>query len=296
MKFPFAASLILLFFASCQEAPKTNDYLLRQKITAEEYKARIKAEKKRQADLDLPYRMLSGDEKIESLAFIPGTDREPVWAQIEKNRPTLAVLLTDSGVSALDPAYRSVREKVPFMAIPREFSGSRSDFVRSWPYVKSVAENQNAFYHALSFGEKKDALRVIMIDSTLLTEDQWKWIADELKNNAAVSVLVSAKPLNDSERERFQSLVKKSKQKSIIWLTTGIDQSKISKTTSNMASIYELNARSAKIVPAVLGDAPMQITKPAEFGILKFDWQNRVAVFEIRNAADEKVETLVAKF
>jgi hypothetical protein len=108
--------------------------------------------------------------------------------------------------------------------------------------------------------------------------------------------LVSAKSLSVPEREKFLSLVKKSKQKNIIWLTTGDEQSKISKSTSNLTSIYELSARSASVIPAVSGDAPMQIVKPADFGMLKFDWQNRVAVFEIRNAADEKVETLEAKF
>ena len=164
MKFSIFSPLLLFIFASCQEAPKTNDYLARQNITAEEYKARIRAEKKRQAELDLPYRMFSPEEKIESLAFIPGSDRESaasVWSRIENNHPNLAVLLTDSGISALDPAYRSVREKVPFMAIPRDADKSRGEFVRSWPYVKNFANSQNTLYHALHFGEKKKLCRCL---------------------------------------------------------------------------------------------------------------------------------------
>ena len=175
---------MLLIFSACQQSPKTNDYLQRQKITAEQYRARIKAEKKRQAELDLPYRMFSSDERIESLAFIPGTDREPapaVWPQIEKNRPSLAVLLTDSGVSAVDPTYRSVREKVPFMAFPKESGYSRSDFLRSWPYVKNFTDSQNTLYHTLRFGDKKETLQVIMLDSAQLADEQWNWLAEELK-------------------------------------------------------------------------------------------------------------------
>ena len=135
-----------------------------------------------------------------------------------------------------------------------------------------------------------------MIDSSQLDADQWKWLAEELQNSVAVSVLVSAKSLGGSEREKFISLVKKSKQKNIVLLTTQNDQSKISKTSAAMATIYEISPRSSGTDSAIVGDAPMQIAKPADFGMLKFDWSKRMAVFEIRNSQDEKVETLEASF
>ena len=298
--FVFAAVLLGLF-ASCQESPKSNH----QKITSEEYKARVKAEKKRQAELDLPYRMLSPEEKVGSLAFVTGSDKasnSSVWGSLEKNRPDLALLLADSGVSALDPSYRSVREKLPFMAIWNGTDAPTPEFLRKWPYIKSQTSGRKGIYHSLNFGVKKEILKVIMLDSRFdgengeqISRDQWSWLAGELKKPAALFVLVSASTLNQGSREKFTEIAGRAKIKNLILLAPGTE-SKISKWPAAGYSVFEVNPRPQKSAEIVSGDAPLQVTKPADFGLLKFDWQKHMAQLEIKSANDDKVESMEVTF
>ena len=123
---------------------------------------------------------------------------QPIWSTIEKNNPDLFIFLGDNIYSYKSdsipvseqykklgriPEFRSIREKVPFMAIwddhdygkndgGADFEGKeayKNDFLKFWPYVKdSLGLNQGGLYHSKLIGgvRKKDpTLQVIVLDT-----------------------------------------------------------------------------------------------------------------------------------
>jgi len=195
----FVAALVTLLVAtSCQSGPQTptNPPPLSSNQVLNNS---VKNEKKRQSELDLPFRGFPpSDQSLQTIAFGSCADQDqpqPIWATIEKTQPELMIMLGDN-VYASSPnqkpiseqynkmkriaEYRSVREKVPFMATWDDHDYGQNDggetnperdeayqqFIKNWPYVRYLNPDKNgAIYHSKIFGEKKTALQVIMLDT-----------------------------------------------------------------------------------------------------------------------------------
>lgn len=188
----------VIFVTSCQtqpEAPATPPPLSSNQVLNNS----IKNEKKRQAELDLPFRGFPpSDRTLDTIAFGSCADQDqpqPIWASIEKSEPQLMIMLGDNVYASspnqkpiseqynkmkIIPEYRSIREKVPFMAVwddhdfgqndggetNPEREEARQQFLKNWPYVKFIApEKDGAIYHSKMFGEKRTSLQVIMLDT-----------------------------------------------------------------------------------------------------------------------------------
>jgi alkaline phosphatase D len=217
----------------------------------------VRSDKKRQAELDLPFRGFPIDQSLQTIAFGSCADQDlpqPIWTTIEKNQPDLMIMLGNS-VFAASPTqkpiseqyntmkriseYRSIREKVPFMAIWDDQDYGQNDagesnpekeeahqqFVKNWPYLRSVLSDKNgALYHSKIFGDKKNTLQVILLDTRtnrsdlkkneaqteeekltdpqpylpddskgkqILSETQWQWLESELKKPATFRIIGS---------------------------------------------------------------------------------------------------------
>jgi alkaline phosphatase D len=250
------ALLILLLATSCQTkapAPAPVSPLSSTQVLNNQ----VKSDKKRQSELDLPFRGFPIDQSLETIAFGSCADQDvpqPIWSTIEKNQPDLMIMLGNN-VYASAPAqkpiseqynkmkkiteYRSIREKLPFMAIwddndygqndaglnNPEKEEARTQFLKNWPYLRTMTvDKSGALYHSKIFGEKKNTLQVILLDTRwdrselkkneaqteeekiadprpylpddskdrrILSESQWQWLESELKKPASFRIIGS---------------------------------------------------------------------------------------------------------
>lgn len=246
--------LILLVATSCQTTSTNSS---QRSANSQELYNQIKTDKKKQAELDLPFRGLPIDQDLNVIGFASCANQDapqPIWTTVEKNAPQLMVMLGDNVYASSPeqkpiseqynklrkiPEYRSIREKVPFMAIwddhdygqndggatNPERNEARAQFIKNWPYVKYLLqENNGALYHSKFFGTSKKRIQVIMLDTRhdrsdlkkndqsaaekavapkpflpdndkskrMLSEKQWAWLEAELKKPAELKILSSS--------------------------------------------------------------------------------------------------------
>lgn len=264
-----AASVTLLIATSCQTQPQsaaTSPLSSTQVLNNS-----VKSEKKRQSELDLPFRGFPIDKDLQTIAFGSCADQDqpqPIWATIEKTQPDLMIMLGDNvyaSSSSQKPIseqynkmkriaeYRSIREKVPFMATWDDHDYGQNDggetnperdeayaqFLKNWPYARNlISDRKGAIYHSKFFGEKKNTVQVIMLDTRanrsdlkrnetqteeekqiqpkpylpheskdtrVLSETQWEWLEDELKKPAAFRIVGTSIQLiaNDHHFEKW---------------------------------------------------------------------------------------------
>lgn len=258
-----------LIITSCQSLP-TNSSNSPSSSSNQALIDQIKSDKKKQAELDLPFRGFNIDKSLETIALGSCADQDqaqPIWSTIEKHQPELMIMLGDN-IYASSPLqkpiseqynkmkkiseYRSIREKVPFMATwddhdygkndggetNPEREEARSQFFKNWPYAKNIAPDKNgAIYHAKLFGEKKNTLQVIMLDTRtnrsdlkknvqteeerkaapkpylsdeskdkrIISEAQWQWLEDQLKKPAGLRIIGTSIQViaNDHQFEKW---------------------------------------------------------------------------------------------
>ena len=273
----------LLFFA-CQNSNVINDTgvektAIPSATTADKYE-HIRNDKKKQSLLDLPYRGFDNDKILTTIATGSCADQDqpqPIWKTIEKNTPDLFLFSGDTIYSShtdTKPAsaqfkklnfiyeYRDARLKIPFMAIWDDHDYGQNDggfdnpekdiyraeFVKYWRYINSlISPKQKALYHAKIFGQKKNKMQIIMLDTRwdrsplvkntqdsyepgknepgtfprpylpntdpmarILSDEQWLWLEGELKKSADLRVLVSSIQIiaNDHQFEKWGNFPK----------------------------------------------------------------------------------------
>lgn len=296
---------ILALATSCQNFSKSpNAY---KGISSEEYQAQIKADKKRQAEKDLPFRGFGEQKNIQTIAFSSGLNTmppEPMWVAIEKNRPELMLLTaTPAPTKSLikTPEYRSIREKVPFMAAWYNYDSSKNndiknDFVKQWPYAKNIIpENQEGFYHSKIFGTKNNLIHVIVSDLHQAQEGstQWNWLENEFKKPAALKILAC----NGEYRQQLLDLIKKTKTKNIILIPNDSPVAAFEKTNvTDFGPVYETTPNAAFNSPIRNVSSETPAATGLNFGLIKINWVERVAQVEIRSIEDQKIQGLDVKF
>lgn len=199
--------------------------------------------------MDLPFRGFDEEKGPETIAFGSCADQDqpqPIWTSIEKNHPELMIMLGDN-IYASKPEqkpiaeqykklnkiaeYRSVREKVPFMATwddhdsgqndggstNPELAEAKTQFLKNWPYVKNlISEKQTGIYHSKIFGtkKKKNLLQVIMLDTRSERSDLKKNEQNEAEKLVAPKPYLAdddktKKMLSDAQWEWFEKELKK---------------------------------------------------------------------------------------
>lgn len=270
---------LLALATSCQNPAKLSDS--KRSISSEAYQAQIKSDKKRQAELDLPFRGFSSDKNLKTIAFGPAA--ADCWPSIEKNNPDL-MILTSAPVKDLTKKaeYRSIREKVPFMCTPSQ--GVKTEFFKAWPYVKNIIPaTQDGTYHAKIFGTKKNLIQIIMVDE-FNSPQKWSWLESELKKPTALKILTA--PVN--EREKLLSLFRRTKSKNIILLPNDRGLSSVEKLdVKDLGVVYEVVSQSRQISSE---------NEPTNYGLIRIDWVKRSVQVEVRGLADEKIKSLNLKF
>jgi alkaline phosphatase D len=220
---------------------------------------------------------------------------------------------------------------------------AKKDFLNYWIYLKqTLPKTQKALYHSRIIGSKKERVQFIILDTRwdrsplvknpdynsedktqvgppkiylpttdkgthVLGEDQWQWLAMELKKPAELRILVSSIQLipNDHsfekwgnfphERERFLKLLKTSKVKNLIILSGDRHLSAISKLELEKHGVlYEitssaLNRPSRNLEPekdqSYMGSSFLKIN----YGAAQVDWTQRKVTFNILDV-DDKVQ------
>lgn len=278
------ASVLVLLLTSCQTPPSESSVAAPNSSASGTYHAQIKSDKKKQAELDLPFRGFNDEKNIQTIAF--GSPETNCWDAIQKSNPELMILTSAPEKNLLKlPEYRSIREKVPFMCTPT--ADTKTDFIRNWPYVKNIIpESQNGIYHAKIFGTKKNQIQVIMIDQ-IDSDQKWAWLENEFKKPTALKILTGP----TQNREKVLTLIKKAKAKNLILLPNDRPVSTFAKTDiKDLGSIYETTA----VTRTVASEAA--VTMPTNFGLIRINWAEREAQLEIRNIEDQKVQVVELKF
>lgn len=284
---------ILALATSCQNFSKSTNSA--RNISSEEYQAQIKADKKIQAEKDLPFRGFGEEKTIQTIAFSSGLNSappEPMWSSMERNSPELVLLTATPGPTKnliKTPEYRSIREKVPFMAAWYDYDPSdvKKDFVRNWPYAKNmIPENQKSLYHSKTFGTKNNLIHVIVSDLHENKENgaQWNWLETEFKKPAAIKILTC----NTEYREKLLELVKKTQTKNVILIPNDYPVVSMEKTyLKDSGPVYE-----AKPTRGISSYSEPQVN----FGLIKINWAAREAHVEIRSIENQKIQGLDVKF
>lgn len=301
------SSTLLALLTACQSPQKTPDS--KRMISSEAYQAQIKAEKKVQAALDLPFRGFSDNKNIQTIAFSSGINNEtpkPLWPTIEQNNPELILLSTAATplknlYSA--PEYRALREKVPFMATWYNYDFNKkeelkTEFLKNWPYVKNmISSNQEGLYHSKMFGIKKKQIQIIMSDLSFSknSASQISWLESELKKTAALKIIA----YETAQREKILNLIKKTKTKNIILIPNDRQLVGVAKNENGNGggTVFEAITRTdfsnIRNVSS-LENSPLVPTP--NFGLIKINWLQRVAQIEIRSIGNQKIQSLELKF
>ncbi len=213
MTYLFSIAAVLAFLTSCKNfsTDGAKDFSAQGKSNSEippDRKQIIRSDKKKQADLDLPFRGFDYEKKITKIAIGSCADQElpqPIWATIDRNNPDLFIFAGDTVCSAKNiqkplsqqyrklkmiSEFRNLREKTPMLAIWNDYDfgmddggaenpdkeSHRTEFIKNWSYLTTaLPRDQKALYHSKIFGPKKNKVQIIMLDT--------RWDRSALKKN-----------------------------------------------------------------------------------------------------------------
>lgn len=246
------------------------------------------------------------------------------------------------------PEYVAMREKVPFMATwddhdfgqndggvdNPEKEEARKQFLAYWRYVNDATERkQKGLYHAKIFGPSHRLVQVIMLDTrwsrsplekssnpsrkfeatqdkktTILGEEQWEWLEEELREKADVRFIVSSIQVIPEdhgfekwgnfphEKQRLFQLIKKTNAKNVIFVSGDRHIGTISKTNlPGYGDLFEVTASSINR-PTSLEESDKTYLFPSynkeNFGLAKIDWESSQFTFELKNLSNEVVQAV----
>lgn len=218
---------------------------------------------------------------------------------------------------------------------------ARKVFLNYWGYLRQThSKNQQAIYHSRIIGSKNQRVQFILLDTRtdrsalvknpdynpqaevqsgppkiylptddtktqILSQDQWKWLEQELQKPAELRILISSIQLipNDHyfekwgnfphERQKFFDLLKKLKTKNLVILSGDRHLSAISKyEIQKNQTIYEitasgLNRPSRNKEPEVDSTYTSPSFLKINYGLAQIDWTQKQVTFEIRDTEDK---------
>jgi alkaline phosphatase D len=255
-----------------------------------------------------------------------------LWNPIAESNPQLFLFLGDTikledrsfaeqyAKLNLNPEYKSLREKVPFLAIwnaqDYKVDTGQREFVQQWSYLQdSINLGQTGLFHAKMIGPAKKQVQIILLDTRsfrgprlagdkpnapVLGDQQWRWLEDQLARPAEIKFIVSTIPVIPArqdgeswnnypvERQRLFDLIKKLKPKNLAIVSGGARQGSISKTNlKDWGPLYDITTGPMNDP----GDRPLEAderfagpsTIAENFGVAQIDWSNRLLVLKLLN-------------
>lgn len=228
----------------------------------------------------------------------------------------------------------------------------KREFLRHFPYIKdSISWNQGGLYHVKYIGgsstttgrrrkritKKEPTLQVIMLDTryyrdalkkseagdggyvpeedktkTMLGEEQWAWLEDQLSQPAELRFIVSSiqvvagqhrfeKWANlPAEQSRLYELLKKKNIRNAVVISGDRHRGSIAKyDIKGLGPLFDITASSINRPLKETEEDPTYIgpTIPAEnFGLARIDWQKRRVKFELRGMEDQVANSVEFKF
>ena len=199
---------LLLSFSCNHIQPAASSVVVGSATVPPDRKMIVKSDKKKQADLDIPFRGFDFEKKITKIALGSSADAElpqPIWKVIDAQSPDLFIFSGNTVFAAKKyqkplvqqfkklnsfPEFRNFREKTPFLVTWDNLDfgvndgGSdnldkdafRTEFMRYWSYLNTaVPRGQKALYHSKIFGPKKQKVQFIVLDT--------RWDRSPLKKN-----------------------------------------------------------------------------------------------------------------
>lgn len=228
-------------------------------------------------------------------------------------------------------------------------SQARKEFLAHWRYLRdSIPLDREGLYHAKMIGGQVTGKRrkrvqgptvqVIMLDTrsfrsplkpaenpeplhqydpvddakaTILGEEQWKWLEDELHQSADIRFVVTPIQLIASqqgfekwanfpkERERFFNLLKKTHVKNLIVLSGDRHLAAISKTEiKGWGTLYDITSSSLNQTSDLAENDPAYL-QPAytqeNFGLASIDWHRKSVLIEVRDVSGKPIESVTVK-
>ncbi len=224
-----------------------------------------------------------------------------------------------------------------------DFSGkeaSKKEFIKFWPYVKdSLGFNQGGIYHSKIIGgakKKQPSLQVIMLDTryfrsplkknpddsnrlkqyvpnddpeaTILGQQQWLWLEEQLKRPADARFIVSSIQLIPEghgfekwanfpkEKEKFINLLKRLQVKNVFILSGDRHIGTIAKQEiKGYGPLWEITASSLNKTKDLEETDPSYQGAPVKsenFGLALIQWRSKKITFQLRNTKNEVLNTV----
>lgn len=254
---------------------------------------------------------------------------QPIWKTILRNNPDIFLFLgdnvyIDSGDEkimrgkyaklASIPGFRKLLEKnIPIVATWDDHDYGVDDGGADFPQKKisqkvfldffkepndSVRRKQKGIYDAKIFGSPGKQVQIIALDTrylrnatTLLGEDQWKWLETELRRPAEVRVIMSSIQVISknngwenwmnvpSERERLFQLIRETEANGVLFLSGDRHFGELSIMDGGVGyPLYDLTTGSLNKASKKSSNEKNQyrvknIVEPSEsFGLITIDW------------------------
>jgi len=223
-----------------------------------------------------------------------------------------------------------------------DFSGketSKKVFLNYWTYVRdSLAMGQSGIYHAKIIGPKKKQVQFIMLDTrsfrsplrkledangnvsftpnddakaTVLGEEQWIWLEEQLRRPAQLRFIVSSIPLIATdhgiekwanfpkERQRFFDLLKKTGARNVVVFSGDRHQGSIAKTSlKDWGTLYDVTASPIN-EPVATAEEDSSFEGKAyageNFGLAQIDWHDKKMNLQIRDKDNKPVASVSLK-
>jgi len=214
---------------------------------------------------------------------------------------------------------------------------AKADFLEAWPYVRSRLDpKQGGIYHSQTFGQgpPQNQIRVILLDTryfrsplkkaaiptplhrfepttdtntTILGDEQWAWLENELKQSSRLTILVSSIQIIAQdhgfekwanfphERQKLFALIAKTKPRNLVLISGDRHIGSIAKTNiKNYGTVFELTA-SAINRASTLQEKDSSYLEMAfsghNYGWLQLDSNKKKLALELRDSQGKTVQS-----
>lgn len=219
-----------------------------------------------------------------------------------------------------------------------KFAEAKAAYLQFFPEdAKLIPQNQMGLQHSFVLGQAPQRVQIIMLDTrtyrsdlernptpktpldkfvptsdstkTVLGEEQWKWLEEELKKPAEIRLLVSSIQVLPEkhgfekwanfphERKRLLDLLKKTGAKNAVILSGDRHLAEVSRLeVPGHGSIYDITSSSLNSPTNIEKEVnPLRVGNfiaKENFGLVQIDWAQKKIHFDLRNIQGLKVRTV----
>jgi alkaline phosphatase D len=167
----------------------------------------------------------------------------------------------------------------------------RSDLRKYERKTDTIYKNDPAFFYHMDYLPHESS------DSTILGQEQWLWLEEELKKEADFRIICSGTQFGisynsyeswanfPSEQEKMLELIRKTRAENLVFISGDVHYAEISKLTpSNLYPIYDITSSGLSEKVNFATSNTNRIEGPImdnNYGLLTVDWKNEQIKMEI---------------